>query len=505
VLIDNIKNLIYLLSKNNLLLKFIRLKPSLVTLTYSFLQKGKYVIAARIGSIAAKIRPRDWDINFLTGISFASLNRNKEAEKYLRRAYEINSENILPLKPLLRVFTNQYGIENAYAEYHSLLKRNSNHKKIAKLCIVNGLSWAKKNKIPYTTPFNVEKLPFREPWIYGQKRNSKVKYTNSNKSFLLEIPNAKIFGQSSIVLTEDGFALSETAGHKKFGHVVSLTYEKIVMAHLGNKVIVDYGNFETKKIKEGIFLSGLASDAYGHWFPEFLAKLQFYRTHPRFSSIPIIVDSDMPKSHFDSLKYLAKNKLIKLKKNESILCNNLIYTAPHSFLPTETYSYNYDYSEFPAWSPRALDFVRKSITHQFNTIPHRKIYISRGNVRWRKLINEKEIVAYLISKNFEVVYPEKMTFNQQIKTFSEADWIIAPNGSALNNLIFCNKSVKVIILSQGNLFNWGGFEGPLYKLGFKKMIYIANDHDTKNKHNDYILPLQKLKSALIKINTTKIL
>jgi capsular polysaccharide biosynthesis protein len=74
----------------------------------------------------------------------------------------------------------------------------------------------------------------------------------------------------------------------------------------------------------------------------------------------------------------------------------------------------------------------------------RKIYIARSNNNNRKLVNELEIIALCVSYGFEIVYPEKFSFEEQLKLFNSAKYIIGPAGAAFSNLIFCQKGTVVI-------------------------------------------------------------
>jgi capsular polysaccharide biosynthesis protein len=118
-------------------------------------------------------------------------------------------------------------------------------------------------------------------------------------------------------------------------------------------------------------------------------------------------------------------------------------------------------------------------------------------MQWRRLINEAEVEAALVSVGFETVYLERMNAAEQVSTFENAEWIVAPVGSALLNMIFADPAAKVLILSQPNLFNWGTLQGPMEALGYKPLFVCGERANDENyKHSDYRMSPGLVMSAL---------
>lgn len=118
-------------------------------------------------------------------------------------------------------------------------------------------------------------------------------------------------------------------------------------------------------------------------------------------------------------------------------------------------------------------------------------------MQWRRMINEAEIEAGLAKAGFETVYLENMGVEEQIRLFRQAEWIVAPNGSSLLNLVFSDPGVKVLILSQPGLFNWGTFQGPMHRLGYNPVWLCGEDVTLPGeKHSDYRVPFPQVREAL---------
>lgn len=74
----------------------------------------------------------------------------------------------------------------------------------------------------------------------------------------------------------------------------------------------------------------------------------------------------------------------------------------------------------------------------------RRLYVSRRDAAFRRVTNEDELMPVLKEHGFEEVSMSKMTVAEQAKIFSEAEFLIGPNGSALANMVFANSACQVV-------------------------------------------------------------
>lgn len=343
----------------------------------------------------------------------------------------------------------------------------------------------------------IEEIPFKAPSVWGQPEVAEIAVAPSNRPYVADIADARIFANSSLILTRDGTAISDTGGHPQFGRFVSFIYESVVVSQRPDKIMLSFGHFQTREIEGGIFLSGLFSNAYGHWLPEFLPKLQFLKQHPDFDNLPLIVDAHMPQSHFEHLCRLSSRPLIRLQANESLICKRLLVAPSPTFLPAELFPNDLPVSEMPGLSLRAMRFIRGNRSVDATMRCDRRIFLARRNMKWRLLLNEDEIEHTLSNLGFETVFTEEMTVSEQIDIFQQADCIVAPNGSTLLNLIFADPKVKLLVLAQPNLHNWGTFQGPMESLGYSP-LWVSGDWAIAGdqKHSHYHVPVERIVDAL---------
>jgi hypothetical protein len=94
----------------------------------------------------------------------------------------------------------------------------------------------------------------------------------------------------------------------------------------------------------------------------------------------------------------------------------------------------------------------------------KRIYITRKMERARRILNEDILYQYLADLGFEFVDPGFLDFADQVRYFKYAEWIVAPHGAALSNIVWCNKRVKILELNGDQDVRWH----------FCKMGYFLN-------------------------------
>jgi tetratricopeptide (TPR) repeat protein len=466
-------------------------------LAYSLQQQGRLEEAVTFAVQALAISDSRWLSYYIAGVALKGLGRVKDACEYLRKAVAIDPGRSQGMKALIEAIGATDGIELAASEYAAYCRRTRCRADLAIANVRTVRDWAQNIGLRLKEAGEAEEIPFESPHVWRSVSEIQTHVAISNKPYVADISDARIFSHSSLILTSDGTILSDTGGHPRFGRYVSFVYDAAVLAQEPGKVLLDFSKYTTREIEAGILLSGLASNAFGHWIPEFLPKLQFLKEHPDFEKLPIIVDADMPQSHFEHLQRLSNNALIRLQANESFICRRLLVAPSPAFSPVELFPNDIPVHEMPGLSPRALLFIRGDQSIEKAKIRARRIFLARKNTKWRRLLNEQEIAADLANVGFETIVAEEMKASEQIDLFQSAQWIVAPNGSALLNLVFADPGVKLLILSQPNLFNWGTFQGPMLALGYKP-IWVRGETAValNQKHSDYVVPIESLRKVL---------
>jgi capsular polysaccharide biosynthesis protein len=98
--------------------------------------------------------------------------------------------------------------------------------------------------------------------------------------------------------------------------------------------------------------------------------------------------------------------------------------------------------------PWAVAYLREHLLPaSAQRVASRRIYVTRGTRRNTRIVtNETEVTKMLSDRGFTVVEPGRLSVAQQIRTFAEAELIVAPHGGALTNLTFASAGAAVIEL-----------------------------------------------------------
>jgi len=485
-------------------LTFLEARPddaeALTLVAYSLQQLSRPEEAQVLARRAASLTPSIWMPNFIAGVTLNSINEPETAVEYLRAALASWPSDRDSLKHLTRAVAAAQGLEQAATEYDSGSRLGCAGPKSVVASLSSVPDWAELTGHPLMPLGEAEHIPYRAPVVFGSSEPSELEFRLSNRPYVAEVHGARIFSGSDIVLAPDGTALSDAGTHPQFGRYLSYAFDSAVLAQRDGRVLLGLDQFVDRELDSAIHLSGCATDAFGHWLPDFLARLQFFQQHPDFERLPILVDANMPASHIDHLQRLAPNPLVYLLPGESLTVRRLVVAPSPAFFPVELLPNDLPPSEMPGLSPSALRFLRGQPVTEGRRQLERRIFLARRNTRWRRLTNENEISDDLARLDFEPVFLEDLPMHEQIELFRSSDWIVAPNGSALLNLVFAEPTVKVVILSQPNLFNWGTLQGPMEDLGYR-LLFVCGEWavSTREKHSDYIVRKEVVREALVSL------
>ncbi|MFQ3585412.1 MAG: glycosyltransferase 61 family protein [Cyanobacteriota bacterium] len=95
---------------------------------------------------------------------------------------------------------------------------------------------------------------------------------------------------------------------------------------------------------------------------------------------------------------------------------------------------------------RLAQLVQPSLSHSYP----RRIYISRRSARWRRVINEAEVLAALQPWGFVSVQLETLSLPEQIALMQGAEVVIGIHGAGLTNLAFCRPQTLVMEILPSN-------------------------------------------------------
>ena len=245
-----------------------------------------------------------------------------------------------------------------------------------------------------------------------------------------------------------------------------------------------------KKLNYNVaILDSAGSSNYYHWLLNILPKIEFFEKSG-FEIDYYLVDQQH-KFQIESLKLLnlPENKIVDKNQFKNLKAKNLIF----SNLPSSPGVLN----------PSSLSYIfnRFSYIKSSSSSSNKRIYITRRNARQgRKIINEEDLIKKLELLKFNVYELEKLSFQEQIILFRDAEIVIAPHGAGLTNMIFCKEGIKLIEILNPN------FQATCYWIlaNLKKIDYYCifgegakeSCQDLYNCNEDITLDMTKMTKIL---------
>ena len=154
-------------------------------------------------------------------------------------------------------------------------------------------------------------------------------------------------------------------------------------------------------------------------------------------------------------------------------------------------------SESDFMRPSSTSWLRRRLSLEDLEPKGERLYISRSDAKWRRVVNEEEVVEVLRGEGFRPVSLEGLSFQEQLNLFSRAEYIVAPHGSGLANLLFAPAGVRVVELFAPRYIN-ACFYGITIAVGqrYAYMIGSAGGYGTHLDFDDLRVDPERLLKTL---------
>tara|TARA_B110000967_G_C18890789_1_gene567227 strand:- start:108 stop:1364 length:1257 start_codon:yes stop_codon:yes gene_type:complete len=241
---------------------------------------------------------------------------------------------------------------------------------------------------------------------------------------------------------------------------------------------------KVKYINRGILLSSVNDNNFFHWIFDTLSKMKLIKLSKEFEKIPIIIRSKPNKYQKELLKiFKIKNKIITTNKKD-IFIKDLYFPS----LPSP-----------PIYDLDTINWIREIfLNHQIkkSSFPSSKrIYISREDASHRKVRNCSKIYAYLKDLGFTKHILSKISIDEQIELFKNAEIVVMPHGSNCLHMVYAPKKCKFIEFQSPSQIN-NMFACMSLILKQKYGFLIGKNED---RNNNYDISLKNLEKIMQKV------
>jgi hypothetical protein len=184
-----------------------------------------------------------------------------------------------------------------------------------------------------------------------------------------------------------------------------------------------------------------ARENYCHFLLDALPRLElFFRAGLSFADVDwVVVPAFLGSARepFYGALGIPPEKLIRIEPGQQFEFD-LLYQP--SFPGCESY--------VPPW---VIEFYRERILAPLQlpapggSRPRRRLYVARSQ---RGLSNDAEVWAELSRRGFERLEPA--TWEDNVRAFAEAEWVVGPHGAGLSNVVFCPAGARLVELVPGD-------------------------------------------------------
>jgi Glycosyltransferase 61 len=299
----------------------------------------------------------------------------------------------------------------------------------------------------------------------------------TSDSYLFMLRNCFLFRHKGIVLSNYHYCFREFTHHFNIFSIKKF-FRKNPFYTFSN----DY-----KEVSgTGAVLISPESHNYYHWLSDVLPRIKLYEK-VMDQVDHFCVASSVPEKFLEILSVfgIPKTKLLLVKDDEKLHFDNLLVAS----LPGSE-------GRAPKW---AIDFVREKLLPKKKSGATRKIYLKRGNVTQRRILNEDSLVKLLSARGFEIIDPDQLSIPRQAALMQEAKTVISAHGAALSNLVFAPENCTVIEIFSPDYFRTDCFYtlSDILNLNY---WYIVGTKPSDAPWGDIIVPEEIMEQTLNNIS-----
>ncbi len=312
-------------------------------------------------------------------------------------------------------------------------------------------SWCKQQNLPFKIIDEEQQIYIAKPKLINPpSQNTHTESGNAllPASYIAELNDVTLIGGSNLILTNQNKNVLNDEIYLDKNRRYGLKNPFVKLSE--NNVTIEYN----RKIKlaepVGIHFCNDYSHNYYHWLIECLPQLYILDQFKEYDNMPLLSDENLTVQQFAALKIMnTRNRpLIRLKKGNAYHIQKLIVPSMATVIH-DNYHSPVAFDKDVLLSPTGIHYVRNHVLHTLGCTAQngfRKIFISRKKSEHRKLLNLEEIESLMVARGFEIVFPEALTFANQVKLFSQAKIVVGQTGAGFANLMFCPENCKALIL-----------------------------------------------------------
>ncbi|MBO4640659.1 MAG: glycosyltransferase family 61 protein [Treponema sp.] len=230
-------------------------------------------------------------------------------------------------------------------------------------------------------------------------------------------------------------------------------------------------------IKKAVYI-GCFAGIWGHCITDNIKRFWFLSSKffKDYSTEPILytmVNNIPLPNNFHKISEILVPNNVELKEiQETFIVDELI--IPDVSIYSSQNDGKLFYKEFlECLNKIENNYLKPNFTKTFE-----KIYLSRTKLKSHLEYGEIIIEKIFKQVGFEIIYPETLSFEQQIHLFQNCKYFASLEGSGAHNSIFCKPETKVFILRKSDSIN--PYQILIDKISNTKTSYIDSNLSIMN-------------------------
>lgn len=449
------------------------------------MQLEDYQSAAQAFELALAINPRHSDTFHALSELFFSLNDLAAAEEACLQAIASSSSQAIYPELLAKILFAQDRYQEAENTYNTAqelrTRQNKPAQPIRTLCDVRSAEqWANDNGSPPVETLPAQEWEVAPPLFFGHTSDAQSAQVKIPHAYFTQLKNTLVFPRREVILVNDQkTAIYNCLAALRRGDSISKD-DSLPFAANNTLTIADL-SISQKTIDTGIYMLSDSSQNYAHWVTEVLTRFHAIDQANLPEQIPLLVNDHLYPQQIDSLQALAGKQRPIIPLSSASL-----HRVDHLYFPSTPISYFQNKlgpGKSPApteatFQPAAIAHFRSKLLEQFAATESklRRLWISRKNqTKYRRFLNEEEIETIFCAHGFELVYPEKMSFAEQVRTFSTAEMIAGGTGAGMANMVFAPPGAKILLFTVYHPHINYNYFNNLAKINRQELAYVVGD------------------------------
>jgi len=219
-------------------------------------------------------------------------------------------------------------------------------------------------------------------------------------------------------------------------------------AFVSDRALVRLREPSSRRLPEGVLLSGRNDDNWYHWMVEYLPRVfQVDSSVP--SSAPFIVSSRTPPAGMEALERFADREIVVVDAALALEVGQLHVLAPSVQILDTT---RVPWCQGLSMNTAPLHEFRRrlGLEDQRREGKGRRVFLQRTSSR-RGLINQPELAEIATRMGLELVDPSGLSWREQIELFSSSSLVVGASGAVMANYLLMLPGSRVLALTSDSL------------------------------------------------------